>query len=92
MGLIERVKEDGSSSLLSFQIFREWKTSSAIWTSVTGTEVGVTAIQMDIKVHGLSREILEKALNQAKEGRMYIMGKMLKKSRLMASFPSTLML
>ena len=44
---------------------------------VTGTEVGVTAIQMDIKVHGLSREILEKALNQAKEGRMYIMGKML---------------
>ncbi|MBQ4650794.1 MAG: S1 RNA-binding domain-containing protein, partial [Firmicutes bacterium] len=44
---------------------------------VTGTEVGVTAIQMDIKVHGLSREILEKALNQAKEGRMHIMGKML---------------
>ena len=32
---------------------------------------------MDIKVHGLSRDILEKALNQAKEGRMHIMGKML---------------
>ena len=31
---------------------------------VTGTEVGVTAIQMDIKIHGLSREILEKALAQ----------------------------
>lgn len=44
---------------------------------VTGTEVGVTAIQMDIKVHGLSRDILEKALRQAKEGRMYIMDKML---------------
>jgi polyribonucleotide nucleotidyltransferase len=44
---------------------------------VTGTEVGVTAIQMDIKVHGLSREILEKALNQAKEGRMHIMAKMM---------------
>jgi len=44
---------------------------------VTGTEVGVTAIQMDIKVHGLSREILEKALRQAKEGRMYIMNLML---------------
>ena len=44
---------------------------------VTGTEVGVTAIQMDIKVHGLSRDILEKALRQAKEGRMFIMGKML---------------
>ena len=44
---------------------------------VTGTEVGVTAIQMDIKVHGLSRDILEKALRQAREGRMFIMGKML---------------
>ena len=44
---------------------------------VTGTEVGVTAIQMDIKVHGLSRDILEKALRQAQEGRMFIMGKML---------------
>ena len=37
----------------------------------------VTAIQMDIKVHGLSREVLEKALAQAKEGRMFIMNKML---------------
>ena len=44
---------------------------------VTGTEVGVTAIQMDIKVHGLSREILEKALEQARKGRMYIMEQML---------------
>lgn len=44
---------------------------------VTGTDEGVTAIQMDIKVHGLSRDILEKALKQAKEGRMYIMGKMM---------------
>ena len=44
---------------------------------VTGTEVGVTAIQMDIKVHGLSREILEKALEQARVGRMHIMGLML---------------
>ena len=44
---------------------------------VTGTDEGVTAIQMDIKVHGLSRDILEKALKQAKEGRMHIMGKMM---------------
>ena len=44
---------------------------------VTGTAKGVTAIQMDIKVHGLSREILEKALKQAKEGRMHIMAAML---------------
>jgi polyribonucleotide nucleotidyltransferase len=44
---------------------------------VAGTEKGVTAIQMDIKVHGLSREILWKALQQAREGRMYIMGQMM---------------
>jgi polyribonucleotide nucleotidyltransferase len=44
---------------------------------VTGTEKGITATQMDIKVDGLSYEILEKALNQAKEGRMHILGKLL---------------
>jgi len=43
---------------------------------VTGTKDGITATQMDIKVDGLSYEILEKALNQAKEGRMYILNKM----------------
>ena len=41
---------------------------------VTGTRDGITATQMDIKVKGLSFEILEKALNQAKEGRMHILG------------------
>ncbi|MDR2928347.1 MAG: polyribonucleotide nucleotidyltransferase [Cytophagaceae bacterium] len=44
---------------------------------VTGTVNGITATQMDIKVDGLSYEILEKALNQAKEGRMHILGKIL---------------
>ncbi|MBN1463368.1 MAG: polyribonucleotide nucleotidyltransferase [Paludibacteraceae bacterium] len=42
---------------------------------VTGTKDGITATQMDIKVDGLSYEILEKALHQAKEGRMHILGK-----------------
>jgi len=42
---------------------------------VTGTKDGITATQMDIKVDGLSFEILERALNQAKEGRMHILGK-----------------
>ncbi len=42
---------------------------------VTGTKDGITATQMDIKVDGLSFEILEKALNQAKEGRMHILNK-----------------
>lgn len=44
---------------------------------VTGTEKGITACQMDIKVDGMSYEILEKALNQANAGRAHILGKML---------------
>lgn len=44
---------------------------------VCGTKDGITAAQMDIKVDGLSYEILEKALEQAKAGRMHIMGKVL---------------
>ncbi|MBE9467156.1 MAG: polyribonucleotide nucleotidyltransferase [Bacteroidetes bacterium] len=40
---------------------------------VTGTQDGITATQMDIKVDGLPYEILEKALNQAKEGRLHIL-------------------
>ena len=44
---------------------------------VTGTKDGITATQMDIKVDGLSYEILERALAQAREGRMYILGKIL---------------
>ncbi|SDJ71493.1 polyribonucleotide nucleotidyltransferase [Sediminibacillus albus] len=44
---------------------------------VAGTANGVTALQMDIKIEGLSREILEEALTQAKKGRMDILGHML---------------
>lgn len=44
---------------------------------VTGTQDGITATQMDIKVDGLSYEILERALAQAREGRMYILNKIL---------------
>lgn len=44
---------------------------------VAGTAKGVTALQMDIKIEGLSREILEEALQQAKVGRMHILDSML---------------
>jgi len=44
---------------------------------VAGTTEGVTAIQMDIKIKGISREILSAALAQAKRGRAFILGKML---------------
>lgn len=44
---------------------------------VTGSEKGITALQMDIKITGVNREIIEKSLAQAREGRMFIMSKML---------------
>ena len=44
---------------------------------VTGTTKGITATQMDIKVDGLSYEVMSKALQQAKEGRAHILGKVL---------------
>ncbi len=44
---------------------------------VTGTENGLTALQMDIKITGVNREIVETALAQAQVGRMFIMGKMM---------------
>ena len=45
---------------------------------VTGTADGITATQMDIKVDGLSYAVLEQALEQARQGRMHIMGEMMK--------------
>jgi polyribonucleotide nucleotidyltransferase len=44
---------------------------------ITGTAKGITAVQMDIKIHELPRDILEKALEQAREGRMHILLKMI---------------
>jgi len=44
---------------------------------VAGTEKGITALQMDIKLGGVDRNVIEKALAQAREGRMFILNKML---------------
>lgn len=74
MGLIERVEEDGSSRyaiLSDIQGMEDFLGDMDF--KVTGTPDGITAIQMDIKVHGLSREILEQALEQARVGRAYIL-------------------
>ena len=78
MGLIERVEEDGSSRyaiLSDIQGMEDFLGDMDF--KVTGTPDGITAIQMDIKVHGLSREILEQALEQARVGRAYILESML---------------
>lgn len=78
MGLIERVEEDGSSKMAILSDIQGMEDFMGDMDfKVTGTKEGVTAIQMDIKVHGLSREIMEQALNQAREGRMHIMKLML---------------
>ncbi|SDP72790.1 polyribonucleotide nucleotidyltransferase [Mucilaginibacter sp. OK268] len=45
---------------------------------VTGTEKGIVAVQMDLKINGLSYEVLTNALNQAKDGRLHILGEMAK--------------
>ncbi len=45
---------------------------------VAGTSEGVTALQMDIKIDGITREIMQKALDQAHEGRLHILGEMAK--------------
>jgi len=45
---------------------------------VTGSKDGITACQMDIKIQGLSMDIMEKALMQAREGRLHILGEILK--------------
>lgn len=78
MGLVEGINEDGTSRyaiLSDIQGMEDFLGDMDF--KVTGTPDGVTALQMDIKVHGLSREILEQALNQAKEGRAHILENML---------------
>ena len=78
MGLIEGFNEDGSSKfaiLSDIQGMEDFLGDMDF--KVTGTPDGITALQMDIKVHGLNREILEQALSQAKVGRAQILENML---------------
>ncbi len=78
MGLIERVRDDGGSDITILSDIQGMEDFLGDMDfKVTGTEKGVTAMQMDIKVHGLSRGILADALRQAREGRMKILSVML---------------
>ena len=78
MGLISRTEDDGSQKIAILSDIQGMEDFLGDMDfKVTGTEVGVTAIQMDIKIHGLSRDILSKALAQAKEGRAHILDVML---------------
>jgi len=72
MGLIE---EGGSHHILSDILGSEDHVGDMDF-NVTGTEKGVTALQMDIKISGLSGELLRRALGQAREGRLHILSRM----------------
>ena len=76
MGLITD-KETGKYAILS-DILGDEDHLGDMDFKVTGTKDGITATQMDIKIDGLSYEILGKALAQAKEGRLHILGEMMK--------------
>ena len=72
MGLI---LEGGESAVLS-DILGDEDHLGDMDFKVAGTSEGVTAIQMDIKVRGISKEIMKTVLDQAREGRLHILGKM----------------
>ena len=72
MGLISD-KEDKSKYAILSDILGDEDHLGDMDFKVTGTKDGITACQMDIKIEGLSYEILEKALNQARNGRLHIL-------------------
>jgi polyribonucleotide nucleotidyltransferase len=73
MGLIS----DGSRTAILSDILGDEDHLGDMDFKVCGTSRGITAIQMDIKIAGLSRQIMATALDQAREGRLFILGKML---------------
>merc|ERR1712000_553917 len=72
-GLI--LEEDGSYAILS-DILGDEDHLGDMDFKVAGTEAGITSLQMDIKIAGITPEIMEKALAQAKAGRVHILGEM----------------
>jgi polyribonucleotide nucleotidyltransferase len=73
MGLI--LEDDGSYAILS-DILGDEDHLGDMDFKVAGTEAGITSLQMDIKIAGITPEIMEKALAQAKAGRLHILGEM----------------
>ena len=74
MGLISDEKDPNNYAILS-DILGDEDHLGDMDFKVCGTKDGITACQMDIKIEGLSYEILEKALNQARDGRLHILEK-----------------
>ncbi len=77
MGLIYEKEQDGKErvAILS-DILGDEDHLGDMDFKICGTQAGITAVQMDIKIQGLSKDLLKRALFQAKEGRLYILEKM----------------
>ena len=73
MGLVK----EGDSIVILSDILGDEDHAGDMDFKVTGTRDGITALQMDIKIHELSKSIMEKALEQARTGRIFILDKML---------------
>ncbi|MEJ2168852.1 MAG: polyribonucleotide nucleotidyltransferase, partial [Desulfobacterales bacterium] len=72
MGLVK----EGDQTVILSDILGDEDHTGDMDFKVAGTREGITALQMDIKIHELSRDIMEKALAQAKAGRLHILDKM----------------
>ena len=75
MGLIKDTESDRVAILTDIQGLEDFLGDMDF--KVAGTEKGITAIQMDIKIKGISEDILRRAISQANEGRQFILHKML---------------
>jgi len=73
MGLVK----EGDTTVILSDILGDEDHFGDMDFKVTGTSEGITALQMDIKIHELSKDIMEKALEQARVGRLHILDKML---------------
>jgi polyribonucleotide nucleotidyltransferase len=75
MGMIE----DGSDHYILSDILGSEDHNGDMDFKVAGSQKGITALQMDVKISGLSRELMARALEQARDGRLHILREMLKK-------------
>ena len=78
MGLIYEKGQDGAADRVAVlsDILGDEDHLGDMDFKVCGTRKGITSVQMDIKIQGLTREVLQRALKQARDGRLYILDKM----------------
>ncbi len=76
-GIAMGLMQEGDNTVILSDILGDEDHTGDMDFKVAGTRDGITALQMDIKIRELSRDIMEKALEQARTGRLHILGKML---------------